>query len=283
MHLAGTCWGLAVAVSALLATSPASADPPAPAAAVRAEGQHFTIDPVADGTITVASMGLSYALGAVLGTGEIRPIGTPADPSVLLPIDRGALTKTFDSTASTYSDIGLWVATGFAVLDPFLSWARDGFDAFLVDAVMYAESGAITSAMTSVFKIAIRRPRPIDYENPSATDTNVILSFPSGHASGVASVGATATYLAFVRSPRTARPWITLAASVLLAGFVDYERVRTGAHFPTDVAAGTLLGGTVGVLVPHLHRHADEPPLWVVGFGPSPDGTGGGVTLRTAL
>jgi undecaprenyl-diphosphatase len=182
-----------------------------------------------------------------------------------------------------YSDIGLWVATGFAVLDPLLSWARDGFDAFLVDALMYAESGAITSAMTSIFKIAIRRPRPIDYANPSVTDTNVILSFPSGHASGVAAVGGTATYLAFVRSPRTARPWITLAASVLLAGFVDYERVRTGAHFPTDVAAGTLLGASVGVLVPHLHRHTDGPPLWVVGFGPSPDGTGGGVTFRTTL
>ncbi len=243
---------------------------------------HFVIDPVTDGVLIAAGIGFSTLLGAILGTGEIRPTAPTAGPNVLLPIDRAAVTQTPDPNAPRYSDLGLYAASGFAVIDPLLSWWRDGWDAFLVDAALYAESTSLTSALTSVLKIAVRRPRPVDYAAQSATDTNMVLSFPSGHASGVASVGATATYLAFVRAPRSPRPWITLAAFVLLTGFVDYERVRAGAHFPKDVAAGTLLGATTGVLVPHLHRRAEEPPL-LLGLGPTPDGAGTALTLRGRL
>jgi membrane-associated phospholipid phosphatase len=251
----------------------ARADPP------REQGQHFTVDPVADGVIVGAGVGFSALLGDVLGTGELRPATPTGDASILLPFDRIAVTQTVDPNASLYSNVGLWVATGFAVLDPVLSGLRDGWDALLVDAVMYAESGAVTSTLTDVFKIATRRPRPFDYKNPSMTDTNAELSFPSGHASGVASVAATATYLAFVRSPRSPRPWITLAAGTLLTAFVSYERVRAGAHFPTDVIAGSMLGAAVGVLVPHLHRHAEEAPPVLIGVAPASSGSGATVTL----
>jgi membrane-associated phospholipid phosphatase len=46
--------------------------------------------------------------------------------------------------------------------------------------------------------------------------------------------------------------------------FVSYERVRAGMHFPSDVVAGSLAGAAVGVLLPHLHRYAQEAPaVWV--------------------
>lgn len=257
----------------LCASSVARADPPLQ------PGQHFTVDPVVDGVIVAAGVGFSTLLGEVLTTGELQPAKPAGDASILLPLDRVAVTQTVDQNASMYSNIGLWVATGFAILDPVMSGMRDGWDALLVDALMYAESGALTSTITDVVKIATRRPRPFDYKNPSGTDTNAELSFPSGHASGVASVAATATYLAFVRSPQSPRPWITLAAGTLLTAFVSYERVRTGAHFPTDVIAGSMLGGAIGVLVPHLHRHKDEAPPVLVGIAPSLNVGGGTVTL----
>jgi membrane-associated phospholipid phosphatase len=259
--------------SVLSVQSVAHADPPLQ------PGQHFTVDPVIDGVLVASGVGFSALLGDVLGTGELRPVTPPSDASILLPFDRVAVTQTIDPKASMYSNIGLWVATGFAVADPVLSGLRDGWDALLIDALMYAESGALTSTMTDVVKIATRRPRPIDYKSPSTTDTNMELSFPSGHASGVASVAATATYLAFVRSPRSPRPWITLAAGTLLTAFVSYERVRAGAHFPTDVVAGSMLGGAIGVLVPHLHRHAEEPPPILVGVAPVAIGSGATLTL----
>jgi undecaprenyl-diphosphatase len=202
-----------------------------------------------------------------------------------LSFDRIAVTQTIDPHAATYSNITLGAAIGFAVLDPVLSGLRDGWDAAAVDAVMYAESIALTEALTDITKIAVRRPRPIDYIDcpygttltPTCSGTNYQLSFFSGHAATVATIGATATYLAFVRTPhplRAVRPWLTLGLSIALTAFVSYERVRSGAHFPTDVIAGSLAGAMVGVLVPHLHRHTEEaPPIWI-GAAPMP---GGGV------
>jgi undecaprenyl-diphosphatase len=268
--------------SLVVACAVGSRDALADGSEPRPPDAHFVVDPVTDGVLIATGIGFSTLLGTILGTGEIRPTVSTADPNVLLPLDRAAVTQSLDRSASTYSDLGLYTATAFAVIDPLLSWWRYGWNAFLVDAVLYGESTSLTSALTSVLKIAIRRPRPVDYAARSTTDTNMVLSFPSGHASGVASVGATATYLAFVRAPGSPRPWITLAAFALLAGFVDYERVRAGAHFPTDVAAGTLLGITTGVLVPHFHRRADEPSV-VLGVAPAPDGTGAALTLRGRL
>jgi undecaprenyl-diphosphatase len=272
-------WDSRLALTALLSLWPgttAAAEPLEP-------GQHFTIDPVADGVLTASGVGLTTLLGAILGTGEIRPVPPAVGAGALLPIDRVAVTQTIDPNASTYSNVVLWASTGFAILDPVLSGLRDGWDALLVDALMYAESTSLTSALTDMAKIAVRRPRPYAYAQPSTTNTDAELSFPSGHASGVAAVAATATYLAFVRSPRSPRPWITLAVGALLTSFVSYERVRAGAHFPTDVMAGAMLGGTVGVLVPHLHRHSQEaPPVWI-GAAPAPEGRGATLTLQAVF
>ncbi len=248
-----------------------------------------------DGVVTVGGAGFAFLLGMVLSSGEITA-NPPGPTSNLLSWDRGTVTANFDKNAGTYSDIGLYTAVGFAVLDPLLSWARDGWDAGLVDAMMYAESVSMTEVLTDVTKIAVRRPRPIDYVNCPYTNnapstksgctygsTDLNLSFFSGHASTVASIGATATYLAFVRDPNTVRPWLTLGVSVALTSFVSYERVASGEHFPTDVVVGSLAGAAIGILVPHLHRHSEEAPHVWVGAAPATQGSGGTLTLGGAF
>jgi undecaprenyl-diphosphatase len=254
--------------------------------------QHFTVDPIADGVLIAAGAGTAGLLELILSTGEIVP-QRPGSPDNLLPFDRIATTQTIDPNALLYSNIGLYAALGFAALDPFLSASRDGWDAALVDAMMYAESLSITLAFTDLTKMAVRRPRPIAYEDQASIDkaaggtgkglpitsTNDELSFFSGHSATSAAAAATATYLAFLRSPHTWRPWITLAVGTLLSGFISVERVRGGAHFPTDVVAGTLAGAGIGVLVPHLHRQARESPFVWVGLSPT-NGDGASVTLQ---
>lgn len=287
----GILAGVALASSIARAdpVQPVAPSPYVPAPPIEA-GQHFTLDPVADGTLTAAGFGFAFLLGEVLSTGEIKPPLPAVSASSLLPIDRSAITQTIDPHAATYSNIGLYTAVGFAILDPVLSAFRDGTDAMLVDAFMYAESGSLALTLTDITKIAVRRPRPIDYINcgtpaqqgtSACSSSDLGLSFFSGHAAGVAAIGATATYLAFVRSPDSPRPWITLGAATALTAFVSYERVRAGEHFPTDVIAGSMAGAAIGVLVPHLHRHKQEPPPVWVGVSPMP--RGGSVSLQATF
>lgn len=291
------CFVFALVAAALVAPLPARADEPAsgtpaPLAPRLGESEHFTIDPVVDGVLIGGGFTFAELLSMIISTGELQPT-QPGSSDVLLSIDHVAVTQTIDPNANSRSTLGLYAAYGYAVLDPILSGVRDGRRAALVDAIMYAESIALTQAFTDATKIGVRRPRPIDYVNcanvpagsPGCTSTDLQLSFFSGHASSTATISATATYLAFIRSgPHRARPWITLAAGTLLTAFVSYERVRSGEHFPTDVIMGSLAGAGIGVLVPHFHHrpHIREseycaPPVWI-GFQPTSSGTGA-VTL----
>ena len=259
--------------------------PPVPASVPPPPYRPFQIDTVTDLALIAAGAGFGGVSELILTTGEIRP-QRPVDPSRLLGIDSGALTQTFDPSANTRSNIGLYAALAFAVVDPFLSAARDGASAGLVDATLYAESLSVTFALTDLAKIAVRRPRPSAYvaqaqldrefgpNGPSITDTDQSLSFFSGHAAICAATTATATYLAFTRAPGTWRPWVTLAAGVALTTGVSIERVRAGAHFPTDVIAGSLAGAGVGLIVPHLHRRAPVGRSTWFGLNPVPAGIG---------
>jgi undecaprenyl-diphosphatase len=250
-----------------------------------APDQHFVIDPVTDIILTAGGGGVAGLTGLILSTGEIRPT-LPGPTSNLLSVDRIAVTQTIDPNASTYSNYGLWAAVAYAAVDPILSGLHFGWDATLVDYTMYAESLSITLAITDVTKVAVRRPRPVDYlncNNPARqTDcqsTDLQLSFFSGHSSTVAAATATATYLAFVRSPDSPRPWITLGLGTALTAFVSYERVRSGAHFPTDVVAGSMAGAAIGVLVPHMHRYP-HPNIWI---GVTPAEGGGAVASVSGI
>jgi len=297
-------------VLAMLVPSIARAEPPTAASAALAgasqptalaavvvnprdpvNDQHFSVDPIADGVIIATGGGTSGLLELILSTGEIVPL-KPGSPSNLLSFDQTAVWQTVDPNASQFSNIGLATAIGFAAIDTLLSGIRDGWDASLVDGMMYAESLSLTLALTDITKMAVRRPRPLAYTQqaalnaqckvngtptyacPTIANTDTQLSFFSGHAALTAAMAATATYLAFVRAPRSPRPWITLAAGVLLTAFVSVERVRAGAHFPTDVIAGSLFGAAVGVLVPHYHRRKEESLGVWIGLAPAPGGGG---------
>jgi membrane-associated phospholipid phosphatase len=252
----------------------------------------FTADPVGDGAVIAISGGFAILSGVIIGTGEITPqqIRPGFDTDALFWLDRRAVTQTVDDNAAFRSNLGLWGSLGFAVIDPILSGYRENSrEVALVDAFLYGESLALTFGVTNLAKIAIRRPRPSAYTDAALhkndavpwnnTKTDSALSFFSGHASTTASVAATATYLAFARSPNTARPWITLVLGTAVTTWVSLERVRAGAHFPTDVVAGMLAGAGIGALVPHLHREdsAKQRPVWI-GFSPAAV-EGGTVTL----
>ena len=255
-----------------------------PQVAKQPEGGHVTFqsDPIADGAIIVVSLGTAGTLELINSTGEIRPqqIAPGFNTNSLFWLDRAAVKQTVSPSAGSLSNLGLGAAALFAVVDPVLTGFREkNVQAGLVDAIMYSETAALTMAMTNIVKMAVRRPRPSAYiarqghendPNYSNSSTDSALSFFSGHASMVGALGATATYLAFARSKGKLRPWLTFALATSLTTFVSVERVRSGAHFPTDVIAGAFAGAGVGVVVPHLHRTEDvmQRRVWV-GFAPT--------------
>lgn len=102
--------------------------------------------------------------------------------------------------------------------------------------------GVALATSTSI-KLAVKRRRPF-VDNPEIIQRDKLigpLSFPSGHTT---SAFATATALSL-----SARNWKVTVPAYTYAALVGYSRMRLGAHYPTDVLGGILIGIGSGFLV----------------------------------
>lgn len=98
-----------------------------------------------------------------------------------------------------------------------------------------ASSTLLSTGLTFLIKHIVKRPRPfIQNINIVPVYRAGSTSFPSGHTS---SSFATATALS-----RAYPKWYVIAPAFLWAGSVSYSRMYLGVHYPTDVAAGALIG-----------------------------------------
>ncbi len=103
-----------------------------------------------------------------------------------------------------------------------------------------ALTAGATFGVNSLLKVLIHRPRPDGYRSE-----DVLLptySFPSGHA---ASTVVTFGLLAYVLYHHLPAPW-GLISSIIIAIIIigiGISRVFIGAHYPSDVLIGWLVGG----------------------------------------
>ena len=93
--------------------------------------------------------------------------------------------------------------------------------------------------LNDVLKQAFARPRPHVFEWGTQVATT---SFPSGHAMSAAAVYATIAYLAARLEPRRAVRVTTFVVAALLILAVGFSRMYLGVHYPSDVAAGIVVG-----------------------------------------
>jgi membrane-associated phospholipid phosphatase len=182
------------------------------------------------------------------------PSGTapcaPCDPNTLSALDRIAVHRP-DATADRASTLLLLGIGGTAALGSV--WGEDRRRA-IGNAVVFAD--AITWAATADqwLKVTVHRPRPILYTSaaPEAANTRDNReSFPSGHAELAFAAATAYTMIAHRRGlPHATRNAVILYAAATVVGVL---RVAAAKHFPTDVAAGALLGSAVSWAVVKVH------------------------------
>lgn len=169
----------------------------------------------------------------------VRAVSPPFDVAAMQAVAAGRTTLS-TTVAGIVSDLG-----SFAILLPLTiallllrRWKRPADDLALI--VVAAGS----AALPSVVKLIVARPRPTIEHLTHLTS----LSFPSEHTTQAAAIYlAIASLLTQGRSELWRR--VALAAALVIAVMVALSRVFLGVHYPTDVAAGLLLGWlwTIGI------------------------------------
>jgi undecaprenyl-diphosphatase len=242
----------------------------------------FALDPVFDTTLLAGTLTLSVTSEAIISTGEIEA-QLPDSETELLGIDAWVAKRDSASLRRQQtSDVGVLALMVWAVADTALAGFGLYPDSALTYATLYLESAFTAWSVGNLFKMAVRRPRPRAYielrETGSVSEgTQEALSFYSGHTAIVATLGATATYIAFTRGGPAWLKWLIFGGSVFATGVVGVGRMLSGAHFTTDVLAGLGAGVVSGVLIPHLHRISHFQPVITA------DGSGGTLGIAGTL
>jgi undecaprenyl-diphosphatase len=142
-------------------------------------------------------------------------------------LDRAAIEVTFLGT-------GVIVMAIVLVSGMFLWLTKHKHSALLL---IVATVGAIL--INGVLKAGFDRPRPQVFEWGQHT---VSSSFPSGHAMSAATVYMTVAYLAARLQRRRISRVLTLIAATIVVVLIAVSRLYLGVHYPTDVAAGVVMG-----------------------------------------
>ena len=148
--------------------------------------------------------------------------------------------------------------TVFMALAIVLFWCVDKWKGYYMLSVSF-----VGTVLSQSLKLICRVPRPW-VKDPSFTVVESAksgatgYSFPSGHTQG-----ATCTYGCIARMEK--RRWLrwVMAGLIVLIGF---SRMYLGAHYPSDVGVGLVLG-VVAVLVMYpLFQRAKESPRFMYGI-----------------
>jgi membrane-associated phospholipid phosphatase len=149
------------------------------------------------------------------------------------------------------------IASGFAFHDSHLTlMGREAIEASVF-------SGLISNALKPVFG----RVRPALAGNQTTFEPGSgNYSFPSGHATEAFAVAS-------VVASRSSG-WLVPTLAYTAASLVAFDRVNDRAHFPSDVAAGAVIGAVVGRFIVHRHERTMETPGPEISLTTLPHGLG---------
>jgi undecaprenyl-diphosphatase len=194
-----------------------------------------------------AAVGLFLLVGSVLALGGVWAFVALADR-----VDDGA-TQAFDTAVLqwvaqlhfprwmepvtleiTMLGTGTVVFMIVSVAALFLMLTKHRHSALLL---VIATAGSVI--LNNILKASFHRPRPQVFQWGTHAFSS---SFPSGHAMSAATVYLTIAYLAARLHGSAPVRWTIWLVAFLVIVLIATSRVILGVHYPSDVAAGLVLG-----------------------------------------
>ncbi len=150
-------------------------------------------------------------------------------------------------------DFACEVLFGASLLLPAASFIGADFNSIMETGVMFIETMLLTFGTKDLIKDLVVRYRPYTYVS-SPVDDDYMNSFPSGHTAVAFAISGFASYVFCGLNPDSEWKIPVVAASYSMAAATALLRIFSGNHFPTDVAAGAVIGTIYGIGVPWLHK-----------------------------
>ena len=171
----------------------------------------------------------AIALTALAATGRL----VPGESSVARSLQDAPLGAAIEEVA----DVLASPFVEYTLVGVMAIWAWRLRQHALAAAALLALAGM---ALNPAIKELIQRDRP--------TDADVMIrehaggfGFPSGHVQSATIVYGYAAFVAWRLAPRVAAS-VVIVAAVLAVMAIAFDRVYNGAHWPSDVAGGALIG-----------------------------------------
>lgn len=145
-----------------------------------------------------------------------------------------------------------WSAVLLVIGSGLAAWWRLGFrEGFTIGIA------GLVSLITDVFKIAVNRPRP-SLDQVQIIGINHGNGYPSGHTFFATIILGILAYLLFTHLKNRGTRIVSLVVMIMLMLMVGTSRIYLGAHWPSDVFGGYILGGFFLTILIYGRRRLEQ-------------------------
>jgi len=161
-------------------------------------------------------------------------------------------------------------------LDALAAHSDDQMQNFAVDALIIAESAALSSLFNQVIKISVGRQRPDAHYGEVGPENSSNTSFYSGHTNLTFALAVSSGTVATMRGYKLAP--LIWGAGLGVAATTGYLRIAADRHYITDVIGGAVIGSAFGFCIPYLLHRSKKTEHYGIMMSPVP--TDGGMVLN---